>query len=411
MMHIILTLLSCFIYTHLSAQLFTNYTTADGLIDNNVLCIDIDTATNKLWVGTQNGLASYDGTQWHSFDTSSHPSLIDNQINTVFVASDQRVWLGTDYGICVWNDTVFVAYTTADGLGNNRVNCIAEGSDGTLWIGEFSGLSKFDGSQFVTYNNTDGLPFGGIKQISFGANNHLYMASALGGLVEFDGTNIMSISSSQGLLSNVTRAVQIDNQQRIWVGTAAGVSVVDTQLNLLANHTIMYQMPPPDTLNPVEDVAIDGQGRVWAAIYVDYLLTVGGIAFYDGQQWIDYDVSDGLIGPVVRQIEVDVMDHVWVGTSSGLSKISMVPNATTTLQKTQCDLKVYPNPVTDILTIERTIIQESASTIRLFGSDMRCLKQYNLPRSQQKKSICVKHHCSGLYFLALDSNFYQFIIR
>ena len=34
---------------------------------------------------------------------------------------------------------------------------------------------------------------------------------------------------------------------------------------------MMLLLPPPDTLNPVVDVALDSNRNVWAGIYVDYL--------------------------------------------------------------------------------------------------------------------------------------------
>ena len=53
------------------SQTFTNYTTADGLIDNSVNCVFVD-YNDVVWFGTQNGLSSFDGTIWNSYSTA-HP--------------------------------------------------------------------------------------------------------------------------------------------------------------------------------------------------------------------------------------------------------------------------------------------------------------------------------------------------
>ena len=42
------------------AQTFTNYTTADGLVDNNVLCATTQ-GNGVMWFGTQNGISKFDG--------------------------------------------------------------------------------------------------------------------------------------------------------------------------------------------------------------------------------------------------------------------------------------------------------------------------------------------------------------
>ena len=100
-------------------------------------------------------------------------------------------------------------------------------------------------------------------------------------------------------------------------------------------------MPPPDTLNPVVDIAMDSYGRIWTAIYVGYLAE-GGVAMWDGNQWIDFDVSDGLVGPNVKGLAIDSEDNVWVATSTGVSKISAIPTIINTISHT--NTLIYPNP-------------------------------------------------------------------
>jgi len=141
----------------LQAQVFTNYTTTDGLLNDNVLCVDVDTA-NNVWFGTQTGISMFDGTNWTSYDTANYSGLIDNNITSIMVASDGRVWVGTDYGVSVFNGTSFTSYTTTDGLGNNRINHIAEDVNGVIWFGEFSGATKYDGTTFTAYGMAAGLP-------------------------------------------------------------------------------------------------------------------------------------------------------------------------------------------------------------------------------------------------------------
>ena len=55
----------------------------------------------------------------------------------------------------------------------------------------------------------------------------------------------------------------------------------------------------------------------------DYLLD-GGVAMYNGYNWVDFNMSDGLIGPVISDLIIDDQDQVWVATSSGISKITEV---------------------------------------------------------------------------------------
>jgi len=321
-------------------QTFTNYTTNDGLVDNNVLCAT-NQANGFMWFGTQNGISKFDGINWTNFTTSTDTALISNTITAIKTMSNGDLWVGTDFGVCKYSNSTWTSYTTTDGLGDNRVKYITESSDGRIWIGEYDGLSIFDGINFTTYNMSDGIPFGGIQQISFDNNQDAWMGSGFGGLVQFDGNNFTVYNSNDGLLNNIVNSIAIDNQNKKWVGTSSGLSVFNNQNLLNNNYTQMYLLPPPDTLNPVMGLDFDSRNLLWVGIYIDYLLD-GGVAMYNGYSWVDFNASDGLIGPVITDLVVDQQDQVWVTTSSGVSKITDVPAYTNDILKD--DIILYPNP-------------------------------------------------------------------
>jgi hypothetical protein len=255
--------------------------------------------------------------------------------------SNGDLWVGTDFGICKYSNSTWTSYTTTDGLGDNRVKYITESSDGRIWIGEYDGLSIFDGVNFTSYNMSDGIPFGGIQYISFDSNQDVWMGSGFGGLIQFDGNNFTVYNSNDGLLNNIVNSIAIDNQNKKWVGTSSGLSVFNNQNILHNNYTQMYLLPPPDTLNPVMGLGFDSRNLLWVGIYIDYLLD-GGVAMYNGYSWVDFNASDGLIGPVITDLIIDNQDQVWVTTSSGISKITDVPALTNDILKD--DIILYPNP-------------------------------------------------------------------
>ena len=49
-------------------QTFTNFTSADGLVDDNVTCGTYQ-GNGILWFGTQNGISKFDGVNWTNFTT------------------------------------------------------------------------------------------------------------------------------------------------------------------------------------------------------------------------------------------------------------------------------------------------------------------------------------------------------
>ena len=407
----LLSLCLLFLTLFANSQTFTNYTTVEGLPHNNVNCLVQDTAGN-MWFGTQNGIAKFDGVvTWTVFNTTTNPVLADNTITAIAVDSDNNIWVGTDFGVSVYDGSNFTTYTTVHGLGDDRIHHIAQAPNGDIWLSDFDGATVYDGISFKDYNMTDGLPFGGINYIDFDSNGDVFMASALGGMVHFDGVGFTIYTTANGLLSNVTRAITIDAANNKWIGTSSGISVFDNSNTLVDAHTIMLILPAPDTLNPVEDVKINSQGDVWTGIYVDYLVTEGGIAVNTGgPTWSDYDVSDGLVGPVIRKIAIDNMDNVWVGTSTGVSKLSF-PNAIDDINFASNGFKIYPNPTSGVLNITMENVNQIDQNVTLYNTSMQMVKQIDINTSQQLVSVSISDLDHGLYFVKYGNQVSKVVVN
>lgn len=375
------------------AQTITNYTMEDGLPSDNVLCISADEMGN-IWFGTQNGLTQYDGSTWEIFNTTTHPEIPHNTITAVTATSNGHVWIGTDHGASEFDGQAWVTYTTSDGLGSNRINAILEASNGNIWFAEFNGVTMFDGDEFTKYGSSDGLPFGGVTDIQEANNGDIIMASGLGGVIVYDGSEFSSYTKTEGILSNSTTALALTENGEIWIGTGSGVSVLNEDYSVKKHFTKMYTLPPPDTLNPVEDIQIDSRGNVWVGIYVDYLVTVGGVAMYNGNEWESFDESNGLAGPTIRALALDLDNNVWVGTSAGVSKISSPYANVSTMVEVQ-EFEVFPNPTNEIVNIDA--VGESIEVIQLFNTEGKLVKEYTVDHKRNTYSFPITDLAPGVY--------------
>jgi signal transduction histidine kinase/ligand-binding sensor domain-containing protein len=99
-------------------QLWTHrrFTTEDGLPGNIVKAV-LQARNGYLWVGTEEGLARFDGRQFRAFTAENTPAL-------------------KDIGQTVWS--------------------LSEDRDGTIWAGIFGGLLRIRGLEFTAFTN--GLP-------------------------------------------------------------------------------------------------------------------------------------------------------------------------------------------------------------------------------------------------------------
>ena len=218
------------------SQSITNYTTVDGLPDNDVTCLVHD-GNGTMWFGTQKGVAAFDGVNWVTYTTESDSAIPQDAITAIAIGNNSDIWIGTDAGAAVYDGSEWKAFTTTDGLGSNRINHIATMSNGDIWFSEFNGATKYDGITFKAYSNSDGLPFGGVVKIAEDNNGDILMCTGLGGLVTFDGTNFTAYSTAEGLVSKNTTSLAIDAQGNKWIGTAKGVTVLNSSNQWVTNQS------------------------------------------------------------------------------------------------------------------------------------------------------------------------------
>ena len=175
------------------------------------------------------------------------------------------------------------------------------------------------------------------------------------------------------------------------------MSVVNSNATQFSSHTIMYSLPPPDTLNPVVDIAKDSWGRIWTTIYVGYLAE-GGVAFWNGNQWNDYDHTDGIAGPNVKGLAIDSEDNIWIATTTGVSKISAMPSQI--LNNYDQSLNIYPNPSNSQISIN--VNNDNIDLVALYDNQGRLIVEFNNVLASSL-DIDVSNISAGVYTLKVLS--------
>ena len=382
----------------LDAQTITNYTIADGLISNFVECVAVDIHDN-VWFGTSDGVQMFDGTSWTTYNTTTHPLMASDNIKVISAISIGDIWIGTDFGASRFDGVNWTTYTTSTmqsiALISNQIKSIDEDPNtGIIWIGTNLGVTPLDlsGSTNSLSIGSPTLHWSGVNATSFDSNGDIWLCSPLGGITHYDGVNYMTYDTSNGLLSHAARDLIIDTQDNKWVGTASGMSVLDASNSVFTDYIEMYYLPPPhDSINPVVDIALDSYSRIWTGIYVDYL-GEGGVAFWNGSIWNDFHVSDGLAGPNVKGLAIDLQNNVWVATTTGVSKISNVP---TSINQTQISrVKIFPNPVSDMIYL--THANHDVKGIKIYNNFGMLIYENNYPKEQY--SIDVSSFSKGIYY-------------
>lgn len=121
-------------------------------------------------------------------------------------------------------------YSTKDGLPNNAVRSLFIDSENILWIGTENGVSRMENGSFFNMDELDGLGHNSCWDISQDTNGNMWFASYGGGVSKFNGKKFTIFTTKEGLLANKTRKV-FPYKNKMYVGTEQGVSIIDINTN------------------------------------------------------------------------------------------------------------------------------------------------------------------------------------
>ncbi len=143
----LLVLASAFALAHASPPEFGRQTwhSENGLPQNTVHAI-LQARSGYLWVGTEGGLARFDGIRFAVYNTQNTPQLQSNNIRQLLETRDGSLWIATAEGITRLENGRFTFYGTRDGLPNNNVLSLREDSSGTLWADTAAGAARLSGN-------------------------------------------------------------------------------------------------------------------------------------------------------------------------------------------------------------------------------------------------------------------------
>jgi signal transduction histidine kinase/ligand-binding sensor domain-containing protein len=165
----------------------TDFTVEDGLPDNVVDAI-VETQDGVLWVGTQSGLASFDGRQFSPINLQAQGLPAQGAVHSLLESSNGDLWIGTQAGVVripkraldQFSPSLLTFYRLGSGP-SNEVEALLQGRDGALWAGTNHGLFREDHGKFVEV-----IADVSVSRIAETFDSHLLVVSE-GKVIEWDG--------------------------------------------------------------------------------------------------------------------------------------------------------------------------------------------------------------------------------
>lgn len=289
---------------------FTHFRTGES----NVKSIFID--GKVIWVATTGGVIRYNTSndEFRVFDVTNGSGLLSNGIFYIGKL-DGRIAVGTYGGGMSLYDQAkdhWDNFNVPNGLSDAFVYKIAKASNGDIWIATWSGANRIRGGDlkdrskwdvYTVENTKGGLPNDWVYSLAEGKDGEMWFATE-GGPARFkDGKwQHWKVGAPYE---------KIKNDPKFGVDPAK-LSEHHAQQ---AKEMGLQGMSGAGAYNPNYIVAlqVDSDGVVWCGTWG------GGLARFDGKQWKNYTMSDGLPGNLVFMLHRDPTGVLWIGTNNGVA--------------------------------------------------------------------------------------------
>ena len=294
-------------------------------------------SSGNLWVGTDNGLAKYNE-QTENFATYKNKiydktSLVNDEVFSIQEDESGLIWVGTYAGISMFDPNTNIEHYKKDpfdenSISDNSIHGIYEDKEGLLWVGTNSkGVNVINRKNYnVKHLNKTSKDYpisdDNINDI-VGIDNKIFIATKNGlNEVDKDLKTINIYNTEDGICNNNITALFADSKKNVWIGTANGISVLNTNTNeiiditdILTNHNIEDQY--------IKVIYEDSKGNYWVGCFID-----GGLVKIDPNKRTIENYSNkkedktSISSNNIRSIVEDKNGNLYIGTSYGLNKLN-----------------------------------------------------------------------------------------
>ncbi len=391
---------------------FQSFNIKNGLSNSTVSHLYQD-SQGYMWIGTGRGVDLFTGKYFiplkQFISDSLHTTTV--AITAIIELPKNDIWVGT-WGDGVFHvnietgkyehfkaDTLLSKYTISD----NYINCFYKGTDDKLWIGTVYGLCSYNGNgEFDNYVFTEVLEngFADIRAIIPRYGNLLTLFTYHGEVIELniDSGSFQKVGTLPESKTGI-KCVHQDHQQNFWIGTEYNgiykinknyspldlpASVNDlfngTEITRIINHPNgdiliatdglgIIQLSEPDyslsyiqhapffpnslANNQIQDILIDSNGNLWVAHFKAGFskanLNTDGISHYYRNELTNNELPNNIVNCFAEQPD---NDNLWIGTEKGLTiwnkKLKQFVKGTSFTQKVIQE--IGKNPITALQT-------------------------------------------------------------
>jgi len=186
---------------------------------------------NLLWIGSKEGLFSFDGKRWEKYSTEE--GLPSNYITAILPLSKRYVWVGTDLGTVKFDGSQWTKVPLGNEVEDMQVVDFANRREKEIWAATRTKLYKFDGESWQPHEKYAfkiGDTLEKVIRKFVGSENEKIILQAIEGIKAYNSLTDTVISAGQTInlpfeltLNGQITALTVDDQRNLWLGTERGL--------------------------------------------------------------------------------------------------------------------------------------------------------------------------------------------
>lgn len=339
---------------------FDHYDDKYGLANSSIKAI-VQDGNGLMWVGTREGLYSFDGSTFKKIDAPHINSVI--QINKLFIDGNGLLWVGTHkYGLFYLENDQLLKVTKGNNDFVSVFDIVNDKHNDHLWLATDQGIYQMSMDKMITPQNNflsipakqkiDSIAFYNNDTLLIAVRGGFFVSNVRTGHSEFmafeksclyihdlfiDEGDYLWLATSEKLmrfhlpsmafvnaprLINTTRVLSIvGRSQEIWVATIGG-GVFQINTKSLSINQFTYEKSLEYALKDknITSLYLSNDGLLWLGgfSYGLSVLDLSSLAF--GFETASQNSVNCLKSPVIRSIESTDNGDLWLGTQYGLIK-------------------------------------------------------------------------------------------
>jgi signal transduction histidine kinase/ligand-binding sensor domain-containing protein len=288
---------------------FRTWQREQGLPHNSVRAI-IQTRDGYLWIGSDDGVARFDGVRFVSFGLRE--GLRNGLVRNLLEDREGALWIGTaGGGLTRWYEGEFTTLTVTNGLPADSITALAEDNSGRLWIGTENGLVFRQNGQISSSSAAEAFKGKRITTLYKDNAGVLWVGVKGAGIFRLAGERFEPLTN-QGVETLLldSHCLLVDQASRIWVGAGDDFVLCREQ-----GQWRRYRIPRHLARPYISSLAEEPDGTVWAGSVSE------GLFQFKAGKLTAINASSGLSDNLVESLSVDVEGNLWVGTGAGLTRL------------------------------------------------------------------------------------------